>query len=196
MNGKHLWERVLCAVCASALLLFAIDLAVPAKEADIYSTVIRLHVLANSDEAEDQAVKLLVRDAILAECSELFADTRDTDTALAQIDGAAEQMEQIANRVLAENGFDYRATAVFGMESYPTREYDGVTFPAGTYRSLRILLGDGEGQNWWCCLFPPLCMSAATATDSLDAVGLDASSGKVFTKRTYRFRLKLLEWFR
>ena len=190
-----MWERVLCAVCASVLLLFAVDLAVPAGEAEIYDTVIRLHVLANSDGGEDQAVKLLVRDAILAECGDLFSETKTTAEALKQMENAASRMEQIANRVLEEQGVPYRAKAVFGTETYPTREYDGVVFPAGEYRSLRILLGNGGGQNWWCCLFPPLCMSASTAEGSLDSVGLDTSSGKVFTQRTYRFRLKLLEWF-
>lgn len=189
------WERVVCAVCASVLLLLVVDLAVPAQESAIYDTVIRLHVLANSDGAEDQAIKLLVRDAILAECGDLFAGTKTTAEALTQIEDAASRMEQIADRVLEEHGVPYRAKAVFGTERYPTREYDGVEFPAGEYRSLRILLGEGDGQNWWCCLFPPLCMSASTAEESLDAVGLDTSSGKVFTQKTYRFRLKLLEWF-
>lgn len=191
----NIWERALCALCASVLLLFAVDLAIPAKEAAIYDTVIRLHVLANSDRDGDQAVKLQVRDAILAECSDLFSETVTTAEALAQMEVAASRMEQIADRVLAEQGFPYRAKAVFGTETYPTREYDGVVFPAGEYRSLRILLGEGDGQNWWCCLFPPLCMSASTAEESLDSVGLDTSSGKVFTQKTYRFRLKLLEWF-
>lgn len=191
-----LWERILCAFCASVMLIFAVDLTIPAEESRIYDTVIRLHVLANSNSEIDQAVKLQVRDAILAECGDLFAETQTTEEALTQIQAAATQMEQIADRVLAENGFSYHAKAVFGTERYPTREYDGTVFPAGDYRSLRILLGEGDGQNWWCCLFPPLCMSAATAEESLDAVGLDTRSGKVFTRKTYRFRFKLLEWLR
>ena len=189
------WERVLIAICASVLLLVSIDLVLPAGESEIYDSVIRLHVLAQSDSENDQQIKLAVRDAIVAECRDLFTDTDTTDEALTQIQDAAMQMEQIANRVLAEQGVAYTATAVFGTEAYPTREYDGVTFPAGEYLSLRILLGDGEGQNWWCCLFPPLCMSASTAEDSLESVGIDTSSGKVFTQRKYRFRLKILEWF-
>lgn len=195
MKQLRTWEKVLTAICASVLLILTIDLAVPAKEAEIYDTVIRLHVLAASDSDADQAVKLSVRDAIVKECEDLFKDTETTEAALAKMGAAAFQMEQIANRVLAENGFSYTATAVFGTETYPTREYDGVTFPAGEYLSLRILLGEGEGQNWWCCLFPPLCMSASTAEDSLESVGIDTTSGKVFTNRTYRFRLKILEWF-
>lgn len=190
-----LWERLLCAICASVLLIWLVDLTVPAKEAEIYDAVIRLHVLANSDSPEDQEIKLKVRDAILAECEGLFDGASDTEDALKRIGHASEQMERIADRVLEENGFSYRAKAVFGVESYPTRSYDGVDFPAGDYRSLRILLGEGEGQNWWCCLFPPLCMSASTAKESLDGVGVDSRSGKVFTKKTYRFRFKLLEFF-
>lgn len=189
------WERVLIAICASVLLIVFVDLALPAGESEIYDSVIRLHVLAQSDSAQDQQIKLAVRDAIVAECADLFSDTRTTEEALTRIEHAALQMEQIANRVLKEHGADYTATAVFGTESYPTREYDGVTFPAGDYLSLRILLGEGEGQNWWCCLFPPLCMSASTAEESLESVGIDTASGKVFTERKYRFRLKILEWF-
>lgn len=194
MKQFRLWERVLIAFCASAVLLFSVDLAVPAGEKEIYDTVIRLHVLAQSDSEEDQNVKLLVRDAITAECDELFAHTDSTADALAQMEQAAKEMEAIANRVLRENGFSYTATAVFGRETYPTREYDGVSFPAGEYYSLRILLGEGEGQNWWCCLFPPLCLSASS-DESLDGVGIDTSSGKVFTKKKYRIRFKILEWF-
>ncbi len=194
MKQFRLWERVLMAFCASAVLLFAVDLAVPAQEKAIYDTVIRLHVLAQSDSEEDQQIKLLVRDAITQECSRLFSDTRHTEDALEQIEQAATEMEAIANRVLQENGVSYTATAVFGRETYPTREYDGVSFPAGEYYSLRILLGEGDGKNWWCCLFPPLCLSAAS-DESLDGVGIDTSSGKVFTKKKYRIRFKLLEWF-
>ena len=194
MKQFRLWERVLIAFCASAVLLLGVDLAVPAEESNVYDTVIRLHVLAQSDGEEDQRVKLLVRDAITAECAHLFAHTDNTADALEQIEQAASEMESIANRILRENGFSYKATAVFGRETYPTRAYDGIAFPAGEYYSLRILLGDGEGQNWWCCLFPPLCLSAAS-DEKLDSIGIDTSSGKVFTKKKYRFRFKILEWF-
>ena len=187
--------RLLAALCASAVLLFAVDLTVPADEANIYDRVIRLHILANSDGERDQALKLLVRDAIAQECTDLFAGTASTGEALAKIEDASSKMEAIARRVLAENGSDAAVRAVFGTERYPEREYDGVTFPAGTYYSLRILIGEGKGKNWWCCLFPPMCLSSATSEDAMDSVGIDTASGKVFTGRKYRFRLKLLEWF-
>lgn len=188
-------HRILIALCASALLLFSLELAIPAGEGEIYKTLIRLHVLAQSDGEEDQAVKLLVRDAIIEECGDLFARTSTTEEALAVIEAAASHMEAVANRVLREQGFSYTAKAVFGRETYPACTYDGVTFPAGEYYSLRILLGEGEGKNWWCCLFPPLCMNAASAEQQLDSVGMDPGSGKVFTQKKYTVRLKLLEWF-
>lgn len=195
MKSFSLIHRILISLCASAVLLFCLDLAIPAGEGEIYKTLIRLHVLAESDGEEDQAVKLLVRDAILKECGDLFAETSTTEEALAGIEAAASRMEAVANRVLEEQGVPYTAKAVFGREQYPACEYDGVTFPAGEYYSLRILLGEGEGKNWWCCLFPPLCMNAADAEDSLESVGMDPASGKVFTKKKYTVRFKLLEWF-
>lgn len=198
MNKHFTWSfpvRLIAALCASAALLFAVDLTVPADEAEIYDRVIRLHVLADSDSEEDQALKLLVRDAIVEECGDLFAETSSSGEALSQIESAAERMEAIARRVLADNGSDADVRAVFGTEDYPTREYDGVVFPAGKYYSLRILLGSGQGKNWWCCLFPPMCMSSSTLPEALESVGIDTSSGKVFTGKKYWFRLKLLEWF-
>ncbi len=195
MKKFSIFQRVLIALCASAVLIFALDLAIPAGEGEIYNTLIRLHVLAESDSDGDQAVKLLVRDAIVAECEDLFSETPTTEEALTQMEEASSRMEAIANRVLAEQGLPYTATAVFGRETYPPCEYEGVTFPAGEYYSLRILLGKGEGKNWWCCLFPPLCMNAANAEDRLDSVGIDPNSGKVFTNKKYTVRFKLLEWF-
>lgn len=191
----NFFEKLIAAICASAMLLFTVDLTVPAEEARIYDRVIRLHILANSDSEADQETKLCVRDAILEECGDLFSETSSTEEALAQIEGASERMEQIARRVLRERGSTDDVRAVFGTERYPTREYDGVVFPAGEYYSLRVLIGEGEGHNWWCCLFPPMCMSSSTSEDALDSVGIDTSSGKVFGDRRYSFRLKLLEWF-
>lgn len=188
-------ERLLAAVCASAVLLFAVDLTFPEREAAVYDRVIRLHILADSDSEADQALKYAVRDAVVSECSDLFADAGSTEDALERIEAASSRMEEVARRVLAEKGSACPVKTVFGAETYPAREYDGVIFPAGTYYSLRIVLGKGEGRNWWCCLFPPLCLSSASAEEAFGSVGIDTSSGKVFTKKRYAFRLKLLEWF-
>ena len=147
--------KLIALFCACFLLLTIVDMLVPRSEANVYDNVIRLHILADSDSEEAQEVKLLVRDAILKECGGIFNSSVDVDVASETVKQNLSRMENVANRVLAENGFEYKATAEFGMEEYPTRVYENLTLPAGTYRSLRLNLGSAEGQNWWCILFPP-----------------------------------------
>ncbi len=128
---------------------------------DLRGNVLRLHIIANSDSEEDQAVKLAVRDRILRETSEIFAD----GTSLAEAEKLAcrslDKITDCANSVLSENGFGYTASAEVGNSYFETREYDTFTLPAGNYRSLIIRLGNGEGKNWWCVIFPAVCLPAA-----------------------------------
>lgn len=176
---------VLClALCLLTVLVC--DLVLPGEEAQVYDSLIRLHILANSDSTSDQALKLKVRDAILA--AEVFGNAETVEEAEAQSLAAAEKGVEIANAVLAAEGAPYRATLRYGVEDYPTRQYGDLTLPAGKYRSLRIVLGKGEGQNWWCVLFPPLCTGAAES--------LTVGGGRVFkTENTrYKFKFKILEW--
>lgn len=183
LKSVALW-LVLC-LC----LVTAVDLLVPMGEARVYDSVIRLHVLANSDTKADQSVKLAVRDAILK--AKVFKAAGSLEEAVADIQGAAERAVEIANRYLKEHGLPYKASCRWGYESYPTREYENVRLPAGRYLSLRIVLGAGEGENWWCVLFPPLCTGAASKTvtgDKSDAV-FDSDN------KRYRIRFKFLEWF-
>lgn len=177
------------ALCIVTVLLC--DLVLPGTEAQVYDSLIRLHVLANSDSDEDQAIKLKVRDAILA--AEVFGNAEDIGAAEAQSLAAAESALDIANAVLAAEGADYRASLTYGEESYPTRQYGDISLPAGTYKSLRIVLGAGEGQNWWCVLFPPLCMGSA----ELNASGMESGALRVFKRGNtrYKFKFKLLEMF-
>ena len=126
---------------------------------EVYAEPFRLHILANSDSYADQQVKLKVRDAILEQTAE------DFDGVFAESDAeifAAEHMEELiktANAVLAENGFDYTASAEIGGFAFPERTYGERIYPAGEYRALRITLGEGKGHNWWCVLYPPLCVT-------------------------------------
>ena len=116
--------------------------------------VLRLHILANSDSETDQAVKLRVRDALrpLFAAQEKYSDAR---TFLLQ-NGAV--LQKTAERVLAENNMDYTVQLSLGQEAFPERTYADKTFPAGTYDALIVRLGKGAGHNWWCVLFPPLCI--------------------------------------
>ena len=190
-------------VIAAIALLFAGLLPVQG-ETEIYNKVVRLHVLANSDSEKDQAVKLAVRDAILNVTVPLLQDCQTQEDAIARLTENEATLRDVAKRVLHQKGFDYDTVNVtLGIESYPTRSYDQLCFPAGEYISMRVELGEGEGQNWWCCLFPPLCLGAATvsdedAEDACISVGFTPSQYKIITesdKPVYRARFKILELF-
>ena len=119
--------------------------------------VFRLHILANSDSQEDQAVKLKVRDAIIDALGEMDG-AQDREQAEAYITAHQTELIEVANQVLAENGFGYTARAYLGRFEFPDKTYGDVTYPAGEYDALRLVLGQGDGQNWWCVMFPPLCI--------------------------------------
>ena len=171
-------------------------------ERDIYDTVVRLHVLANSDSEADQALKLKVRDAVLEVSAPMVEDCGTQAEAVETLTTHLTDLEAAASAVIAAEGYDYPVTVLLGEEDYPTRTYESCAFPAGTYVSLRVLIGEAEGQNWWCCLFPPLCLSAATAKNEADnedafiRVGLTKDQYGIITetgKTKYKVRFKLLE---
>ena len=119
--------------------------------------LIRLHVVANSDAAEDQRVKLVVRDAVLAEAGALLADASDARAAIA---GGLPQLEAAANAALRAEGSADTARVSFRRELFPTRVYSTFSLPAGVYPSFLVTLGEGNGHNWWCVIFPSLCTPA------------------------------------
>lgn len=175
-------------------------------EREVYDTVVRLHVLANSDSEADQALKLKVRDGVLEAAAPYVGGCKTQAEAVEALTAHLTDLEAAAAAVISSEGCDYPVTVLLGEEDYPTRTYESCAFPAGTYVSLRVLIGSGEGQNWWCCLFPPLCLSAATAKqDNEDAfiqVGLTKDQYGIITetgKTKYKVRFKLLEvledWF-
>lgn len=144
--------------------LCALLIALSVAAAQGVPPVFRLHVIANSDSERDQAVKLQVRDAIIQALGEMDG-AEDREQAEAYAAGHLDELTDTANRVLAENGAGYKAEAEIGTFEFPDKEYGGVTFPAGEYRALRITLGQAEGQNWWCVLFPPLCLLEPSQSD-------------------------------
>lgn len=196
MKQTSILFRSVLAFCLTFFVLLTVDCLIPRDEEKIYDSVIRLHILANSNSETDQALKLKVRDAIIAESGGLFEDTQPGKLPLDRMDELGKKFAAIANRVIKENGFDYTASAEWGKESYPTREYDGIAFPAGEYYSLRINLGDAKGENWWCVLFPLLCTSASSAKERLQDMGISDNGTKVYTSKKYVFRFKLLEFFK
>ncbi len=190
-----MFKKILALFCASFVLLSLVDVFVPRSEAKIYDNLIRLHILAEDNSETAQNLKLKVRDAILNECGNLFSESGDIITAKKTVEENIPHVESVANRVLAENGADYQAKAEFGVESYPTRVYDGFCLPSGEYLSLRVNLGKAEGNNWWCVLFPPLCNKAATKDIDITSTKVNKKDSSVFTNRKYIFRFKFLELF-
>lgn len=168
-------------------------------ESEIYSQTLRLHVLANSDSKEDQALKLEVRDAILAVSEPLLSACGTREEAEAAVRENLPLLEQTARDVLASHGRADAVRAELSEEVYPTRNYEAFCFPSGRYLSLRVMIGEAEGQNWWCVLFPPMCLGAASETSAEEAcisVGFTGEQYRVITETehpTYRVRFRLLE---
>ena len=197
-------KRLLIATLLLCAVLLFVGLFPVHGESEIYDTVVRLHVLADSDSEEDQARKLRVRDAVLEVTTPLLGGCRTQDEARALIEANVGAIQAAAEAVLAAEGCDDRVEIRLGEETYPTRDYDGMCFPSGSYLSLRVCIGEAEGQNWWCCLFPPICLGSTTvspedAEDAFIEVGLTPSQYKIITdskQPVYRVRFKLLELIR
>lgn len=139
------------------LLVMCTGITLDESPGTIYGKVLRLHVLANSDSAEDQQIKLMVRDRLLEVTQGLFYDCRNVNQAVNLANENAHLIEEAARQVLEENDRDGKVSVVIGKENYPEKEYGSMSFPEGEYLSVRVLLGEGRGRNWWCVLFPPLC---------------------------------------
>lgn len=181
--------------CAFAVSYFA------AVSGEIRESVVRLHILADSNSQIDQQVKLKVRDALLEKNTELLSSKVTPENAKEYFEKSKSELEKCANEVLKDNGFNYTAKITLGKEYYTTRVYENLTFPAGTYTSVKVVLGSGEGENWWCVMFPPLCVPAATGgitTD--DEVELEEyldEDGKkiVSSKGKFKVGFKVVEWY-
>lgn len=134
---------------------------------DISNNVFRLHVLANSDTDYDQELKLEVRDNILSYINSLSLDNYTKDEIISFSIKNLELFEQIALQTIQNAGFNYDCSVSIGQYDFPTKEYDNVRFPSGTYDALKIEIGSANGQNWWCVMFPPLCFTT-TSTGILE----------------------------
>ncbi|MBQ8356749.1 MAG: stage II sporulation protein R [Clostridia bacterium] len=187
----------------AAVLLAAAFMILPIHgEAELYDKVIRLHVLANSDSEEDQALKLTVRDAVVEKTRTLLENVDTKEAAEAVLRENLDVLEQTARRTLVEAGARHSVSVTLSREDYPTREYEQLAFPAGEYLSLRVMIGEAEGKNWWCVLFPPLCLSAASAQSKQETETVCLSAGLTGEQyrmiadtdsTKYKLRFKILE---
>ena len=151
-------------------LMFGVLIAVVAgswlgqEQKELADSVIRFHVIANSDSREDQDLKLAVRDRVLARAEELYPEGATLAEAQAALEGHLSALAAAGREVVEERGYDYPVAAALEDCWFPTKEYEGFALPAGNYTALRVIIGEGKGQNWWCVAFPPLCLGAASET--------------------------------
>lgn len=192
-------KSLICIISVVFALCVTAAWAMDAHETqrDLADKMIRLHVLANSDSEEDQALKLEVRDAVLARAEDILRRCDTMEEAQVQLEESLSDLEAMGEAAVAVNGYDYPVTASLSWEDYPTREYDTFTLPAGRYLSLRLTIGAGEGHNWWCVVFPPLCNAVTQEdfTESAEAAGLTEEEVALITQESqgYVVRFKVVE---
>lgn len=158
-------------------------------EAAIYDDTLRLHILAPSDSVEDQALKLRIRDRILEKYAYVLNYANSLEDAEIKVSKMLGDIENDCNEWIQELGYSYTAKAELINEWYGTREYSAFTLPSGNYASLKITIGEGEGQNWWCVMYPPMCLDASVKAD--DAYTKEEKN--LISNNGYRVKFKLLE---
>lgn len=196
-----LWEIALLIGCLLTLLfgnLFQAEKTV----SDLQQHVLRMHILANSDSDADQQLKYQVRDALLASSEMLFGSSQPESREALEITAKAHlhEMETIAQQVVQEQGYSYPVKAELVTMPFTERTYEDLTMPAGTYEAIRITIGAAAGQNWWCVMYPPLCIPVAEDVAAQDeqakAYFSDAEQDVLYHPERYRVKWKLAEWFK
>lgn len=161
----------------------------------ISEKVLRLHILANSDSCEDQTLKLKVRDEIINKFGSELEVYSNLEEAKNVAESKITEIENFAKNVVRESGYDYKVKAEVTKMYFNIRRYKEVTLPAGVYTALRITIGQGKGKNWWCVMFPPMCLPAAEEKSELSEVLSDSQLDIVENEKEYVIKLKVLEIF-
>lgn len=191
MRKKEWFVLIACIFCIACSALFSFG-----EECSfIRENTLRLHILANSDSPADQVLKLKIRDAVLSCSGELFSGC---DTRQKMISAAQEQLpkiQQVAEQTALHNGYELPVTVSVTDMFFETRRYDHVIRPAGTYTAVRIELGAAAGKNWWCVLYPPLCVSAAQTGFTEEEAQISDSLLQQDALPRYRARLAVVEWW-
>lgn len=130
---------------------------------DLENSIFRLHVIANSDSEEDQNLKYIVRDNLIAYMNELSANSKTKEEAIQIAKAHTDDFYDIAKKTIIDNGYNYDVTVEIGNFDFPTKHYGDISIPAGYYDALRVKIGEAQGQNWWCVMFPPLCFVNVTS---------------------------------
>ena len=190
MKKSHFryWELALLLALAVTILWGAASLG---QQEELGRKVIRLHVIANSDSPEDQALKLRVRDRVLARAQEILEQSADMEQAEQALTAALPELTREARETLAAEGCAQPVQARLEPAEFPTKDYDGFSLPAGKYLALRVIIGQGAGQNWWCVVFPPLCTASACQwQDAGRAAGLEEDDLSLMAEEDAGYELR------
>lgn len=167
------------------------------EHSQLAQRVIRLHVIANSDSAADQQLKLQVRDRVLDCAAALYEPEDDVQAAAQRLRGSLDLLEQVGEQTVREQGYAYPVQVTLGKHTFPTKRYTDFSLPAGEYTALRVVIGRGEGENWWCVAFPPLCLGSVTETVEQAAQAGHFTDGQVSLitgeSQGYVFKFKAME---
>ncbi len=186
--------KTLLSFIISFLLAVLVCAAMPTDgEEAVYTDVVRLHVLANSDTAEDQNLKIAVRDCLLSTYGETLSSFCNSKEAQAFLTASLSEVQKIVEDFLEEEGASRTVTVEVKEEYFETRAYEDVTLPAGTYTALTVTLGEGKGQNWWCVLYPALCTEGAFGERVSAEDAFTNSEYKLITKSGYALKFRTLE---
>ena len=192
MDGVFMKKLLL--ICAFVCLLFVGSCFLTKQE--LQDNVIRLHVVANSDSTGDQARKLLVKDAVVDYLNHILLDAKTIEETQIILENNLLAIQAVANGVLMENGSAHTAEVSLAREAFDTRHYDTFSLPAGVYSSLRVCIGEAQGKNWWCVVFPSLCLPATTDGFADTAAGAgfdDAMTGSLTGDKRYKVRFFIMD---
>lgn len=189
--------KIEASILVSVIICCAFNITAFSKQCDgIREKMLRMHVIANSDSKEDQELKLKVRDAVLMAGKEVFDGSVTSIEAKEKIEPHIEYLESVALETIQNEGFDYNVSIKIDNEYFNTRTYDNkVTLPAGKYNAIKVIIGEGKGRNWWCVMFPPMCLPSAVAECEISDVLTDTETEIVTETEKYKFRFKIIELF-
>ncbi len=189
--------RIEASILIALVICSVMNITAFSKQCDnIRDKMLRMHVIANSDSEADQALKLKVRDAVLKEGKEIFDGSVTAEQAEEKILPHIDDLKATALSVVQNEGYDYDVQITVQKEYFSTRTYENsVTLPAGYYTAVKVIIGEGAGQNWWCVMFPPMCLPAADAECEISDVLTEEETNIVKNVDKYEFKFKIVEFF-
>lgn len=187
--------KIQLSIALSLTICFIANINAFSNQCDgIRDKMLRMHVIANSDSVEDQNLKLKVRDAVLSKGKEIFDGSVTADEAVERITPHIDLLEKTAKETILNEGFEYDVNVTVQKEYFKTRTYDNsVTLPAGYYTAVKVVIGEGNGQNWWCIMFPPMCLPAAEAECDINDLLNYNENDIVSNGKKYKFKFKIVE---